>query len=167
MSDNLKDYYAHVSRVWNSAITMTMAGIALSVAAMFTTAFNELSIILRIFFVIIFYLAIVFFGFYRIVELSCQIQFLETQLTVDGKTLLEYISGEDGKGGKVPRVTWLFKRMSIEEAKALEGKGRTIEICKTAPSWNSFVSFSLHRIACCPIYFALYSKILFLDAFER
>ena len=122
MSENLKDYYSHTSRTWNSAVTITMAAIALSIAVMFTQQFTSLSIVIRVFLAIAFYLGIVVFGFYRIVEMGCQIQFLETQLTVNGKTLLEYVSGEDGKSGKVPRMAWFFKRMSLADAKALEGK---------------------------------------------
>jgi hypothetical protein len=122
MSENsLKEFFSHTSRVWNSAVTITMAGIALSVAAMFTQPFISLPIFLRVLLVITFYLGIVFFGFYRILELGCQLQFLETELKVNDASLLEYISGKDGKTGNIPRIGF-FRRLSLEEAKHLKGK---------------------------------------------
>lgn len=123
MSDNsLKEFYSHTSRVWNSAVTITVAGVALSVAAMFSQPFNSLLFLVRILLAVGFYLAIVFIGFYRIVELGYQLQFLETELKMNGVSLLEYISGEDGESGNVPRMLFFKKRLSLREAKSLKGK---------------------------------------------
>jgi hypothetical protein len=119
----LKELYSHTSSVWNSAVTLTMAGIALSAAAMFSAPFNSLIFEYRVILSIIFYFTIEYFGFFRIIEISNQLMFLETEIMVEKDlSLFEYISGKDGKTGNFPRnISVFFGRMTLEEAKALRG----------------------------------------------
>jgi hypothetical protein len=46
---------------------------------------------------------------------------LETEIKINGITLLEYVSGKDGKSGNVPRIRF-YKRMSLIEAQQLKGE---------------------------------------------
>jgi hypothetical protein len=118
--NSIKDFYSHTSRSWNSAVTITIAVIALSVTALFSL--GNVSKILSAIFAVSSYIAVVYFGFYRIVELGCQLQFLETYLKVEDATLLEFVSGKKGDEGNVPRLKWTWKRMGVDEAQALKGK---------------------------------------------
>jgi hypothetical protein len=120
--NSIRDFYAHTSRVWNSTVTITVAMFALSITALF--AIKEISIIWRVVVALSSFTALVYLGFYRIVEFGCQLQFLETELIVrtenGEQTLLEFINGVDGNGGYVPRIR-SFKRLSLEAARNLKG----------------------------------------------
>lgn len=109
----LKEFYSHTSRVWNSAATLTMAGIALSIAAMLTQTFRDMILDYRVGIAIVFYFGILY-GFLRMVELGSQLQYLESQIKINNETLLNYVNH------KVPRIG--FKRLTNDEAKNLEGK---------------------------------------------
>ena len=80
--NQLREYYSHISRVWNSAVTITMAGIAVSAAAMFSAQFDGLIFPIRLILTIFFYLVIMYFGFFRIIEIGNQLMFLETEIKV-------------------------------------------------------------------------------------
>jgi hypothetical protein len=125
LKEGMQLFYSHTSRVWNSAVALTLTGVAISIATMLSSSFpfrdvNLLdSIPIGVPIGIIMYTAVVY-GFWRVVELGCQLQFLETQIKMNGKTLLEYISGD------VPRIKF-HKRLSLEKAKELEGKNITLK----------------------------------------
>jgi hypothetical protein len=108
-----------------------MAAIALSVAVMFTQPFNNILFPFRILLASVFYLVIVIFGFYRIVELGCQLQFLESEMKVNNESLLAYIYGNDGKSGKVPRTKLFMGKQTLDKEKLEKirfGKQHLIEI---------------------------------------
>jgi hypothetical protein len=122
--NSIRDFYAHTSRVWNSSVTITVAIIALSITALFSI--RDLSIIWRIIVAIGFFVTVIYLGFYRVVELGCQLQFLETELRVQrgnkDETLLEYISGKNGDAGNVPRLSRTYNRFCLDDARELKGQ---------------------------------------------
>ena len=118
----LMNFYAHVSRAWNSAVTMTLAGIALSAAVMFSVPFKDLTLPWQLLLVIIFASAVIFFGFLRVVDFGNQLNFLMTKIKMcDGTSLFVYINGVDGKSGNLPRSS-AWASMSFTDAQNIVGK---------------------------------------------
>ena len=112
--DALRDIYSHTSRVWNSSVTIAIAGAALSVTLMLSGFFGAMCIYSRSLLGIFLWTGVTF-GLVRVVEMGYQLQFLESEIRVSvGSTLLEYINND------IPRIR--LKRLTQDEAQAMRRK---------------------------------------------
>jgi hypothetical protein len=124
-------FYSHTSRVWNSAITLTLAGAAISIAVIASDLLGKIALFygtLTAFVLALPLWAVVVYGLVRVVELGKQLQFLESEIGFPPETsssessLLEYINRE------VPRLRFLgfHNRPTTPEAQQLRGRGISI-----------------------------------------
>jgi len=107
-------WYSHTSRIWNGAVSSTLAIISLFIASMSLIRTQFLQAILEYWLYVfaiflLFYLAS-FYLIVRIGEIGVQIQFLERRMKVNKETsLLSYVNDN------LPRLGWLHKRLSDDE----------------------------------------------------
>jgi hypothetical protein len=121
-------FYSHTSRVWNSAITLTLAGAGVSIAVvtsgLFGKVYSRLGFWLVFALAVLLYLGVVY-GLMRVVELGEQLQLLESEIEFRPEaysprsSLLEYISD------KVPRIG-SRERLTKGEVQRLRGRKLSI-----------------------------------------
>jgi len=131
----LRAFYSHTSRVWNSAVTLTLAGAAFSATVMLSELFRSIPYFFRFIIGISLYLGVCY-GFLRIVEIGVQLQFLERQIRLGRATsLLGYINQN------IPRIR--HRRLNDEQAERLRGRGLSLSlpVLDLAPNRVSFSEF--------------------------
>jgi hypothetical protein len=133
-NEGIRDLYSHTSRVWNSAVTLLLAGMAFSLTVMFSDYFKALSDNLTILISVLIW-GSGLFGFLRIVELGCQLQYLESQIILpSGLTLSQY--SED-----IPRIRAL-RRYNPAQAQQLRG----INVQFTQFGWQHVIGLIIWTI---------------------
>lgn len=110
--DSLLAFYSHTSRVWNSAVTLTLGSAAFCVSILSTQLFSLLTIDMRFILAFILYGAVIY-GFFRIAEISLQLEFLESRIQTNGTTLLQFINQN------VPRWGGTHTRRTQEQIEEL------------------------------------------------
>jgi len=133
--DTLLAFYSHTSRASNSAIALTLAGMALFISIL--PFFTPLPILFRIFLASILYGAVVY-GFIRIIEMNVQMQFLESMIRINEITLLQFINQT------VPRF-WrrTHRRFNQEQIQALQRDNWPLRRCFNPAHWIAIAIWTL------------------------
>lgn len=119
-------FYSHTSRVFNSAVALTLASMAFYVSIFKSLIelpeYMKTPINLAIIIACILYFAVLY-GVIRIVELNNQIQLLESIIQINEDTLHQFINDT------IPRFRRMHRRFSQEELQLLR-RGELPFLCK-------------------------------------